>query len=198
MITLEDVVSIVEAAARNFAAMLKYSRLAVGTNAFPERNLSFQFGHAFLERFPKGAVFLEPAFDAKKHLDSLLIEGDSAIALECKRLWMPTQVAWIGSDAERLSEKLATSLESRFVPAGPRSWYSMLLIEAWSPDHAAWWKSDPECRCTWTRPDFFQQYATGHLKVCDVASTDGVKYPLYWLYAYRVHALRGNALISTH
>jgi hypothetical protein len=187
MITTTDIDEVVGAAARNFAGMLDHFRLAVGSNAFPERNLGFQLGHAFLGRFPQGAVFMEPAFEGTKHLDTLLVNDDSAIALECKRLWMPTQVGWIADDAKRLSTPLFAELGARFVPHPPRVWYSMLLVEAWNQDHAAWWEGSRESHTAWTRPESLDSYSRRSLPVRSIRSTDGRDYDLQWLYGYRRH-----------
>jgi len=187
MITGDDIGTIVKAAAELFKAMLTRFRLAEGANAFPERNLSFQFSHAFLQRFPQGGVFLEPTFDGTKHLDALLIADESAIALECKRLWVPTQVTDIAADAARLSDTLFDTLSRRFVPVPPRRWFAMLLIEAWNEDHLAWWKGAPDAKCQWTRPDFLSRYVTDGLGLDEpITSGDEKRYPLHWLYAYRM------------
>jgi hypothetical protein len=191
MITADDIEAIVEKAAKNFAAMLDGFRLAVGENAFPERNLGFQLGHAFLERFPDGAAFMEPAFEGKKHLDTLLLGGECAIAAECKRLWMPTQIGWIADDATRLSQALFSELGARCLPRAPRVWYGMLLVEAWSEDHAAWWSGDTGSRCNWTRRESLDAYVRKSLRVRSITTTEGRGHDLFWLYGHREYGGAG-------
>lgn len=63
----------------------------------------------------------------------------------------------------------------------------MLLVEAWSQDHAAWWEGSVQSHTCWTRLESLDSYTRKSLRVRSITSTDGRDYDLRWLYGYLKH-----------
>jgi len=183
-----DIMKITHDAAGRFAKMLDGFNLGVSEDTgFPERNLSFQFGHAFLQYFPSGAVFQEVTFDKRKHLDTLLVSDGFAIALECKVLLNRRRVADLAADAERLEEIVVPHMKKRFKNDPPK-WYTMLLCETWWTERGPWWTDAVDIKPAWTRPDLLDNYELGSIPIRDdISFVGGRKIPwsVIWLYGYR-------------
>ncbi len=181
-----DIPIITRDAATRFKNMLENFRLGVSeATGFPERNLSFQFSHAFLRAYENSAVFQEVTFDKRKHLDTLLISDDFAIALECKVLLMRSRAADLKDDAKRLQE-IVPLMKKRFKKNSPTKWYTMLLCETWWSEHASWWVGE-STKSMWEPLDIIDTYKRDKILLRGDITFDGAQkqWPLFWLYGYR-------------
>lgn len=179
---------IVKAAAEEFRQGIDQFNLATSEDTgFPERNLSFYFANAFLKHYPNGFVFHEVTFKIRKHLDTLLIADDFAIALECKVLLNKDRVRQLSEDSERLDHEVVPLMADRFKKNSPQRWYTMLLCETWWEERLDWWTDEKDHWSGWDRPACLNSYYLKTKFICN-----NIKFPdkdrlwsVYWLYGIK-------------
>lgn len=184
-----DISGVIKIASETFSKMLDDFHLGESeATGFPERNLSFQFGHAFLQSYRGALVFQEVTFNSKEHLDTLLVNAGCAIALECKALLNERRAQSLRDDIERLEDTVIPRMKTRFRRDPPSKWFTVVLCEAWDEEIARWWKdTDSNCSIR-TRSPRLDKYTRDYILLRDdIVYKGGRKKPwsLYWLYAYR-------------
>lgn len=184
-----DICCVIKEASKTFSKMLDDFNLGESeATGFPERNLSFQFSHAFLQRYPGALVFQEVTFNSREHLDTLLVTADCAIALECKALLNERRAQSLCVDMDRLEEKVIPRMKTRFRREPPPKWFAIVLCEAWDDKIVPWWMGEDSHPSICTRSTRLNEYKKGYESLRDdIVYKNGRKKPwtLYWLYAYR-------------
>lgn len=185
--------ALVDRAADHFSASLKRFKPWHGGNTITERNLSFQFGTAFLRHFPDGLVFMEAPFlhgDRKRadtHIDSYLFSQQLAVMLECKVVWAKDHIDSIASDMARLSPEVLRQIQDRHRGEEARvakNSIATILAETWRLENVEWWCGDAAKKPGWSRDLLPKEgWTYGSRKV--FREHDGPEGTLYWLYACR-------------
>ncbi|MDD2797750.1 MAG: hypothetical protein PHV20_04075 [Bacteroidales bacterium] len=75
---------------------------AHGRNGFTERNQTFFFTHNYLKLRPEAICWQEVPFGKKEHIDTLIIDGNSVIYIEAKRISGNPKEKEIADDLGRL------------------------------------------------------------------------------------------------
>lgn len=188
----EIIEGVIEDARSNFASMLERFYPAQGDNGINERNLTFQFAHAFLNRSPKGNAFTEiPLHHAGhwgRHVDAYVFDNQIGILIESKRLYSSEKKGLIRDDIAKLNpqdvEQTLRVLHEKWVKRKrrPKRLYVLILAENWNPNITSWWLGKSETTLKWDRA-FLDEFHTASTMIKRYGEGPGST--LYWLYGYK-------------
>lgn len=182
-----EVHKILQNAQVRFASWLGRYKPWHGDNGITERNLSFQFGTAFLNLNPTGLAFMEVPFAAesdgpvRNHIDGYFHCENFDLLLECKVVSSESHIKAIVSDIGRMGNKLLhEQIQKSHLKEIPKKMYSVVLAETWYSKIVDWWKDKKDADLDWSREGFPQDWHYGVVEVLHLK--DENKWTLYWLY----------------
>ena len=175
----------IKEASKKFRNQLKKYWPAEGYNGFHERNLSFQFANAFLNR-PGACSFMEVPFlnDKSKrydrHFDAYVFDKRIGILVECKRLYQIEKNKEIINDLKRMNKTNINKVMKRHHDnSRPKSIYALIIAESWSDNINDWWVNGSSETIKWKHSEYRKNMIYDIMEVAKRNET------LYWLYCYR-------------
>jgi len=172
----------VRKAAETFYVMLEGFYPARGDNGFCERNLTFQFAHAFVSMEKQRCAFMEvPWCHAEsdrwiKRIDGYVFTPEIGIFIECKQIYQKRKADALLADLERLSHTSLTRVINEFTRLAPKNhqhpkkFYALGLAESWNADVTRWYS-------------IFKDYRVNSLIVKTFEWKKQNR--LQWIYAYK-------------
>ena len=159
---------------------------AYNSNGFAERNITFQFAHAFANR-PCSCAFMEvPLFNKESnnynlHIDAYVFDREIGIFIESKRLYNAENAVAILNDIHRMNTtNLNGILDELHQNKLPNFIYALVLAESWSNSINQWWVNGESEKIKWDDTDFPEDMTYG---LCEVEKWDNSA--LSWLYGYQ-------------
>ena len=170
----------------NFRRSLEFFWPAYESNGFAERNITFQFAHAFANR-PCACVFMEvPYFNKKSkvhdlHIDCYVFDQQIGIFIESKRLYSIEKAESIIKDINKMNQENISYIINNLHEGNiPNTVYTLILAESWNQGISKWWVEGENGKIKWNEKDFPENMI---YSACEVGNeTDS---SLTWLYGYR-------------